>query len=168
MTNFVEIIDPYINSIVVIQDPNQITVDISQVGEAGDTGATGPAGTSLTRLYGIGAPSGSVTAVLGNEYLDTANGYLYSLTSINPAVWTYRANTFTDGSGGGQGGSSVTRYFQTIASAAWEFTHSYSYPPEVDTYDQNGEPIIGDTLFPTATTVRVTFGFPMTGSMRLL
>lgn len=59
-------------------------------------------------------------------------------------------------------------YIQSVPSNIWEFQHPYPYRPEVDAYDQNGDPVEGDVSFPTPTTVRIAFGFPMTGSLRLL
>lgn len=57
---------------------------------------------------------------------------------------------------------------QAVAAAQWNFIHSFPYRPDVEVFDQNGESVEPDVSFPTASTVRITFGFPMTGSIRLL
>lgn len=62
----------------------------------------------------------------------------------------------------------ATTFTQSSASDVWEFTHTYAYRPGVDTYDNSGDPVEGDVTFPAPNVVRITFGFPMTGSARLI
>lgn len=75
-----------------------------------------------------------------------------------------------DGEMGPQGppGGTAQMFAQAEPSDEWLIPHSYQYRPDVETYTNDGDEIIGDVSHPTTTLVRVTFGFPMTGTARLL
>ena len=60
----------------------------------------------------------------------------------------------------------VTRSF-SIPLTVWDVEHTFPYRPAVVTFDQNGNEIEGDISYESNTVVRVTWGFPMTGSVEL-
>jgi hypothetical protein len=55
-----------------------------------------------------------------------------------------------------------------VASSEWLIEHSLPHRPDVETYTNDGDEVIGDVTHPLSTLVRVTFGFPMSGTARLL
>ena len=62
------------------------------------------------------------------------------------------------------GGEGLT-YLQTIAITVWEFPNPFSYPPDVETFDNDGLEMYGDVSLPPGL-IRVEFYYPMTGSLR--
>lgn len=69
----------------------------------------------------------------------------------------------------GSVGAISTLYFsQQTSSASWTFTHGLVYKPDVEIYDNAGNPIIADVSFPSLTTVQIDWAFPTTGSVRLI
>lgn len=52
-------------------------------------------------------------------------------------------------------------------SPIWEAVHDFAARPAVYTYDLNGEPVTGDPSYPAPDLVRVTWAWPMAGSMVL-
>lgn len=58
-------------------------------------------------------------------------------------------------------------YTQGVALSVWEVSHTYSYRPDVSTYDNAGNEMYGDVTYPLSSVVRVTFGFPLTGTLLL-
>lgn len=56
-------------------------------------------------------------------------------------------------------------YSQAIPETIWEFANPFTYRPDVDTYDNDGNEIVGDVSFPPGL-IRVEFYYPMTGTLR--
>lgn len=57
-------------------------------------------------------------------------------------------------------------YSQSVASKVWEWAHTFPYRPDVEVFDSSGNELEADVSHPPGK-VRVEFGFPMTGSIRL-
>lgn len=69
----------------------------------------------------------------------------------------------------GSVGTVVAVFFsQQTASSVWIFAHPFLYKPDVELYDNAGNPIQADVTFPNATTVRVDWASPTTGSARVI
>lgn len=55
-------------------------------------------------------------------------------------------------------------FSQSTPASTWTITHGLPYSPGVAVYDNAGGELFADPHFPNATTVLITFAFPMTGS----
>lgn len=58
-------------------------------------------------------------------------------------------------------------YAQAAPSAEWLITHTLNHRPNIIVFDNDGNEIEPDVSYPSPTLVRITFGFPMTGSAEL-
>jgi hypothetical protein len=65
-------------------------------------------------------------------------------------------------------GTGALLYTQSVPALVWEVEHPFPYRPDVETFDNDGNEIIGDVSHPDLGVVRVEFGFAMTGTMRLI
>lgn len=63
-----------------------------------------------------------------------------------------------------------TEIEQTFAIPAfvWTVHHLLGGHPDVDTFDQNGDAVIGDVTYPDESTVVVTFAVELAGKVRLI
>lgn len=69
---------------------------------------------------------------------------------------------------GPPGGTGATVYTQSTPATVWTVSHAYPYWPDVDVYDNSGAKMLADVVHTNSTTVTITFGFAMTGLVRLL
>ena len=65
-------------------------------------------------------------------------------------------------------GGAAVDYVQSVPSSLWVFIHPFPYRPDVETYDNGGYEMFGDVSHPALGVVHVSFGFEMTGTLRLL
>ncbi|GIH95354.1 hypothetical protein ACFFMN_23620 [Planobispora siamensis] len=68
---------------------------------------------------------------------------------------------------GPTGAARELHYDVAIPAAVWEVTHDIVITPNVITYDSSGAPVEGDVTYPTPTTVRIAWAFPMAGHIVL-
>lgn len=54
-----------------------------------------------------------------------------------------------------------------IPSALWTIVHGEDRYLSIDTYDNNGDPVVGDVRYPDRNTITVTFYSPMSGYANL-
>lgn len=133
------------------------------------------------------SPPGSVIdlppgSLVFDQLVLAADNPVGTVTDIDPGVTTAlleAVQTGPAGSPGAQGppgppgapgggvGAAPTVFVQSTSSDLWQFTHSYPYRPIVETFNNDGEEILGDESHPNPTTVRVKHGFPMTGTLVL-
>lgn len=65
-------------------------------------------------------------------------------------------------------GGNALVFTQSTPASIWVKQHPFPYRPDVTTYDNGGDEIIGDVHHPFLGVVQVSFGFEMTGTIRLL
>lgn len=66
----------------------------------------------------------------------------------------------------GQAGATQEQKFTFAAPVTvWLATHTIPVTPGVHTYDTSGVPVEGDVTFPTPSTVRVEWAWPMAGTL---
>ncbi|MER5649593.1 hypothetical protein [Streptosporangium sp. NPDC002524] len=68
---------------------------------------------------------------------------------------------------GPEGGAYQQDITIATASTVWQVTHTLARDPRVTCFDSVGDVVQGDVTYPTATTVRVTWWFPISGVLRL-
>lgn len=56
-------------------------------------------------------------------------------------------------------------YNQAMPATVWELVNPFTFRPDVETYDNDGNEMLGDVSFPPGL-IRVEFYFPMTGTLR--
>lgn len=72
------------------------------------------------------------------------------------------------GPAGPPGTAAESVYSFASPLAVWDATHDFTVGhPDVLTLDTSDEPIFGDVEYPTPTTVRITWAWPMAGTLVL-
>lgn len=56
---------------------------------------------------------------------------------------------------------------QDVPAQIWEFDHPLLFIPAVTVIDSSGDTVLGDVELPSASSVRVTFSVPFSGSVYL-
>lgn len=111
----------------------------------------------------IDISTGVVTAVA----VDTTNVAAVSVILGPPGPAGPAGPAGPQGPAGESGRSSVTRNF-AAASSTWEYEHDLGFQPVVTLYDAAGQVLYGDIEVNTATSTRVSWFYPIAGTMTLL
>lgn len=80
-------------------------------------------------------------------------------------LYVYKNDTWVEWSSGGGGGSSISEVFEfTTAATTWTIEHNLGLYPSITTVDDNGEVIIGEVIYVSDNTIRVTFSEAVSGN----
>ena len=79
-------------------------------------------------------------------------------------LYVYKNDTWVEWSSGGGGGSSISEVFEfTAAATTWTIEHNLGLYPSITTVDDNGEVIMGEVIYVSDNTIRVTFSEDVSG-----